>query len=201
MPLPRRHTPRQPNPHPFPALPAPPRPIPSCTATSSQSPAPIHLPFSPPDLYPSPALHTPLLVAGGHAPALAPPSLRLCLVRLVFRGAQLLGGTARSSLAPPLLKRGRGALLLPSERWDPPPSRACLVLPGRRGLDPVKPHSSVACLGKKGGGYRGIPRNLLIREPRLPFNPTGRHCLSGRSIRKGEKDYLAQKGWCGAWNS
>lgn len=32
-----------------------------------------------------------------------------------------------------------------------------------------------------------ILRNLLIREPRLPFNPTGRHCLNGRSTRKGEK--------------
>lgn len=40
---------------------------------------------------------------------------------------------------------------------------------------------------EKRSGCRAILRNLLIREPRLPFNPTGRRCLNGRSTRKGEK--------------
>lgn len=64
-----------PTPYPSPDIQAPPHLVPSRTATSSQPPSdtpPIPLT----DLNPSPTLHTPLLVAGGHAPSLARESLR-----------------------------------------------------------------------------------------------------------------------------
>lgn len=106
----------------------------------------------------------------------------------MFRGALQLGGPAPSSHAPPSRGGGGARSFFPLERWDPPPSRACLMLLGRRGLVRDEPHASVSRSGKKRGGYRAILRNLLIQEPRLPFSPTGRHCLNGRSTRKGEKE-------------
>lgn len=152
-PSPRRHTPRQPNPHPFPDIQAPPHLALSLATTSSRPP--IHLVSSPRDLYPSPTLHTPLLKAGGHAPALAPDSLRGRLARLLscWGGALQLGRPAPSSLTPPAPSQGGGgAHAFPlRERWGPPPSRACLMLLGRRGLVPVELHGSVSGSGRKGG--------------------------------------------------
>lgn len=179
MPLPRRHTPREPSPHPSPDTLAPPRPAPSCTATSSQPP-PIHLPSFPTNLRPSPTMHLPFLEAGGHAPALALGSLRLPRARLLSRWS----GRRRPRAplrAPPLPCGGRGALPVLPERRGPPPSRACLVLLGRRGLVPLPG------AGEKRGGSGALLRENLIRELRLPFYPTGRHCLNGRSTQKGEK--------------
>lgn len=128
-------------------------------------------------------MHLPFLEAGGHAPALALGSLRLLRARLLscWRGRW---GPAAPRAAPrplPFHGGGRGALPFLRERWDPPPSRACLMLLGRRGLVPL------SSAGEKRGGYGALLRNILIRELRLPFNPTGRHCLNGRSTQKGEK--------------
>lgn len=63
--------------------------------------------------------------------------------------------------------------------------RACLMLLGRRGLVPLSSAGE-----KKRGVHGAILRHILIRELRLPCNPTGRHCLNGRSTPKGERGTL-----------
>lgn len=117
---------------PLPVLPSPAQP-------PAASPPPIHLPSSPTDLCPSPTMHMPLLVAGGHAPRpcsrIPPPSPT---PPPLFQGALQLAAPRAPPMPPPFPGRGRGALLLPWERWDPPPSRACLMVLGRRGLVPVE---------------------------------------------------------------
>lgn len=174
---------------PFPILPPP-------ASHQQPAPPPIHLPSSPRDLYPSPILHTPLLLAGGHAPALgsrlpppapSPPSVS-------FRGALQLGGPAPSSLALPSRGGGGACSFSPGSTGTPPPSCACLMLLGRRGLVPAEPLASVSRSGKKGGGYRAILRNRLIQEPRLPFNPTGRHCLKWEEQSEGGERLASPEG-------
>lgn len=56
------------------------------------------------------------------------------------------------------------------------------------GAGPCRTAGGCHPLRGEGGGYRAIQRNLLIPEPRLPFNPTGRRCLNGRSARNGGKE-------------
>lgn len=141
-------------------------------------------------------MHTPLLLAGGHAPALgsrlpppasSPPSVS-------FRGALQLGGPAPCSLALPSLGGGGARSFSPGSTGTPPPSCACLMLLGRRGLVPAEPLASVSRSGKKGGGYRAILRNRLIQEPRLPFNPTGRHCLKWEEQSEGGERLASPEG-------
>lgn len=141
-------------------------------------------------------MHTPLLLAGGHAPALGsrlpppapgPPSVS-------FRGALQLGGPAPSSLALPSRGGGGARSFSPGSTGTPPPSRACLMLLGRRGLVSAEPQALVSRSGKKGGGYRAILRNRLIQEPRLPFNPTGRHCLKWEEQSEGGERLASPEG-------
>lgn len=123
-------------------------------------------------------------------------SLRLLPARLLSR----LGGRCSwAALRPPLspFPPGEGEGHAPFPRGalgPPPPSCACLMLLGRRGLVPAEPLASVSRSGKKGGGYRAILRNRLIQEPRLPFNPTGRHCLKWEEQSEGGERLASPEG-------
>lgn len=123
-------------------------------------------------------------------------SLRLLPARLLSR----LGGRCSwAALRPPPLPfppgEGEGhAPFPPGALGPPPPSCACLMLLGRRGLVPAEPLASVSRSGKKGGGYRAILRNRLIQEPRLPFNPTGRHCLKWEEQSEGGERLASPEG-------
>ena len=181
MPLPRRHTPRQPNPHPFPDIQAPPRPSPSCTATSSQPPSgtPLVLSYRPVPL-PHYALAPPRGRRTHPCPCsgIPPPSPSL---PLSFKWA--LGPEAPRAPPRPLPSQtGGGARFFYSGSAGTRPLLRMLNAPWEEGAGPSGQHWA-----EMGWGYRAILRNILIRELRLPFNPTGRHCLNGRSTQKGEK--------------
>lgn len=134
----------QPPPHP---ILAPPPPVPH--PHSHQQPAPLR-DTSRPLRHPAP-----LLVAGGHASARArsespPPGSEPASW---FRGDSAAGPHRARLPAPPLPGcrglRG-GSAPAARESWGPPSSRACLELPGRRGLVPVEAHAS-ARLREEGG--------------------------------------------------
>lgn len=130
---------------PLPVLPPPAQP-------PAASPPLIQLPSSPTDLCPSPTLHTPPpapLVAGGHAPALAPESLRLRLARLPSPPVQ--GGAAA----------GRPRALLPCPS---PPRQGEGCAPHSRGAG-ARPLLAHAYCFLGGGGWPLSDRKRLSPAP------------------------------------
>lgn len=182
MPLPRRHTPGEPNPHPFPDTAAPPRPAPSRTATSSQPPSdpPPVLPDEPAPLphralaLPRGRRTRPCPCSGIPPPSPGPPPLSV-------EGALGLGGPARCSRAPPLPWRGEGRSGSSGSAGPAPSSR----MPSAAGAEGAGP--SVQRWGGAGWVWRCPEKYFDLGSCGFLSTRPGVSALIGRSTQEGEK--------------